>query len=63
MKLQNYNFILWYILEKTNTRADILFRKDQMDMTENNKDVKVFKNELWTRQVIIEAEIVIIREN
>ena len=34
-----------------------------MDMTENNKDVKVFKNELWTRQVIIEAEIVIIREN
>ena len=63
MKLQNYNFILWYILEKSNTRADILFRKDQMDMTENNKDVKVFKNELWTRQVIIEAEIVIIREN
>jgi len=34
-----------------------------MDTIEDNKNVKVLKNELWTRQVIIEAEVVIIREN
>ena len=34
-----------------------------MNTMEDNKDVKVLKNELWTRQVIIEAEVVIIREN
>ena len=34
-----------------------------MDTIEDNKNVKVLKNELWTIQVIIEAEVVIIREN
>ena len=28
LKLQDYDFILWYISEKTNTKADILLRKD-----------------------------------
>ena len=28
LKLQDYNFILWHILGKTNTKADILSRKD-----------------------------------
>lgn len=32
-------------------------------MTEDNKDIKMFKNELWTRQVSIEAEVVVIRES
>ena len=32
-------------------------------MTEDNKDIKMFKNELWIRQVSIEAEVVVIRES
>ena len=46
-----------------NTRADILSRKDQVDMTENNKDVKMLKDELWKRRISIEAEIAIFRGN
>ena len=30
---------------------------------ENNKDIKMLKDKLWIRQVSIEAEVVIIREN
>ena len=32
--------------EKTNTKADILSRKDQVDTKEDNKDIKMLKNEL-----------------
>ena len=32
------------ILRKTNTRADILSRKDQVDTKEDNKDIKILKN-------------------
>ena len=39
LKLQDYNFTLWYILEKTNTKANILSRKDQMDTKDDNKDI------------------------
>ena len=46
-----------------NTRADILSRKDQVDMTENNKDIKMLKDELWKRRISIEAEIAIFRGN
>ena len=42
---------------------DILPRKDQVDIMENNKDIKMLKDKLWIRQVSIEAEVVIIREN
>ena len=35
--MQDYNFILWYILEKTNTKADIISRKDQVDTKDDNK--------------------------
>ena len=63
LKLQNYNFILQHILEKTNIKANILSRKDQVNTTDNNKNVKVLKNELWTRQVKIKAEVVVIRKN
>ena len=37
-KLQDYNFILQHIPDKTNTRADILLRKYQVDTKEYNKD-------------------------
>ena len=46
LKLQDYDFILQYILGKTNTKADILSRKDQVDMKEDNKDVQLIKEEL-----------------
>jgi len=39
LKLQDYDFILQHILEKTNTKADILSRKDQVNTKEDNKDV------------------------
>ena len=32
-------------------------------MTENNKNIKILKDELWTRRISIEAKIVIIRKN
>ena len=40
------DFILWDISEKINIRADILSRKYQVDTKEDNKDIKIFKNEL-----------------
>ena len=30
-------------------RADILSRKDQVNTIDDNKDIKMLKNELWTR--------------
>ena len=30
----------------TNTRVDILSRKDQVDIKDNNKDIKILKDEL-----------------
>ena len=39
LKLQDYDFILQYILEKTNTKVDTLSRKDQVNTKEDNKDV------------------------
>ena len=61
LKLQDYNFILWHIPGKTNTKADILSRKDQMDTWENNKDVQMLKKELWTRRTT--AEIMMLKRN
>ena len=46
LKLQDYDFILQHILEKTNIKADILSRKDQVNTTEDNEDVQMFKEEL-----------------
>ena len=54
MKLQDYNFILQYIPEKTNTKANILLRKDQVNTKEDNKDVQLLKEELWSRRTIAE---------
>ena len=36
---------------------DILLRKDQVDMQDNNKDVQMLKKELWTRRAIVEITI------
>ena len=50
LKLQDYDFTLWYILGKTNTKANILSRKDQVDTWEDNKDIKMLKEEFWARR-------------
>ena len=39
LKLQDYDFTLWHIPEKMNTKEDILLRKDQVNTKEDNKDV------------------------
>ena len=49
LKLQDYDFILQHISGKTNMKADILVRKDQVDTKNNNKDVQILKEDLWTR--------------
>ena len=55
MKLQDYDFILQHIPEKTNIKADILSRKDQINTKDNNKDVQLLKEELWTRKTTTEV--------
>ena len=50
LKLQDYDFILKHIPGKTNTKADILSRKDQVDTKEDNKDIQLLKDEMWTRK-------------
>ena len=50
LKLQDYNFKLKHIPGKTNTKADILSRKNQVNTKEDNKDVQLLKNEIWTRR-------------
>jgi len=39
---------------KTNTKVDILSRKDQVNMKEDNKDVRLLKEELWSRRTTAE---------
>ena len=50
-----------HIPGKTNTKADILSRKDQVNTKEDNKDVQLLKNKLWQRKTT--AEVIIIGEN
>ena len=54
LKLQDYNFTLQHILGKMNIEVDILSRKDQVDMKDDNKDIQVLKGKLWTRRTIVE---------
>jgi len=48
---------LWYILEKANTKTDILLRKDQVNTQDDNKDVQMLKEELWTRRMMVEVTV------
>ena len=57
LKLQDYNFILQYIPGKINTKTDILSRKDQVDTKEDNKDVQLLKDEMWTRKTTVKITI------
>ena len=43
-------------------KADILSRKDHIDTTNNNKDVQMLKDEMWTRKQIL-AEVKMIWRN
>ena len=57
--LQDYDFMLKHIPEKTNMKTNILSRKDQVNTKEDNKDVQLLKEQLWTRRTT--AEIIILR--
>jgi len=63
LKLQDYDFILQHILEKINIRIDILSRKDQVDIKNNNKYIKMLKDKLWIRRVNTEAKVIVLRRN
>jgi len=36
-----------------NTKADILSRKEQVNTKEDNKDVQLLKDEMWTRKTTV----------
>jgi len=42
---------------KTNTKADILLKKDQVNTQDDNKNIKMLKEELWTRRTTAEITI------
>jgi len=58
LKLQDYDFTLKHILGKTNTKADILSQKKQVDTKEDNKNVQLLKEELWQRRTMAEITII-----
>ena len=41
-----------------NTKADILLRKDQVNMKEDNKDVQLLKEEMWSRRTTAEITMI-----
>ena len=58
LKLQDYNFTLRHIPGKTNTKTDILSRKDQVNTKEDNKDVQLLKEEMWSRRTTAEITMI-----
>ncbi|KAF7762598.1 hypothetical protein Agabi119p4_9191 [Agaricus bisporus var. burnettii] len=48
--LQEYDFLLRHIPGKTNTKADILSRIIKPDISEDNKNVEMFKDKIFTRE-------------
>ena len=45
-----------------NTKANILSRKDQVNIKEDNKNILILKEEIWTKRQIM-AEVTLIRKN
>jgi len=45
-----------------NTKADVLSRKDQVNITENSKNDQLLKKEIWIRKITT-AELIIIWKN
>jgi len=56
--LKDYNFTLKHIPGKTNTKVDILSRKDQVNTKEDNKDVQLLKDKLWQQRVTVEITMI-----
>ena len=59
LKLQDYDFILYHIPRKVNTKADVLSRKNQVNTKEDNKDVQMLKDKIQTRKNTM-AEVILI---
>ena len=57
LKLQDYDFTLKHIPGKTNTKADILSQKDPVNTVEDNKDVQLLKDRMWTRKTTAKITI------
>ena len=57
LKLQDYDFMLKHIPGKTNMKADILSRKDQVNTKEDNKNVQLLKDKLWQQRMTVEITI------
>ena len=43
-------------------KADVLSRKDHIDTMEDNKDIQILKDKIWTRRQIM-AEVKMIQRN
>ena len=43
---KSYDFTLYHIPEKTNTKADILSRKNQVNTKKDNKNVLMLKDKI-----------------
>jgi len=41
-----------------NTKTDILLRKDQVNTKEDNKNVQLLKEELWSRRMTAEITMI-----
>ena len=42
-----------------NMKTDVLLRKDHIDTTEDNKNIQILKEEMWTRkQITVEIEMI-----
>jgi len=64
LKLQDYDFTLQHIPGKTNTKADILSRREKVDTKEDNQDIQMLKEELWIRRTTNQdgTTIVVLRQ-
>ena len=60
LKLQDYDFIIRHVLGKTNTRADLLSEKDQVNVTRDNRNIKMLR-QIEIRRT--EASVVLLKED